>query len=48
MYSASNLNSPLQLFWEKNLKNIVEDSEAICASILAQYTPNGSSTILVC
>ena len=47
-YSVSNLVVPLQLNWEKNLKNIVKDSEAIFPSFLAHYTPNEPSTILVC
>ena len=47
-YSVSNLVVPLQLNWEKNLKNIVKDSEAIFPSFLAHYTPNESPTILEC
>ena len=34
-YSASNLNSPLQVHWEKNHKNIVQVSVAISQPILA-------------
>ena len=38
----------VQLNWEKNLKNIVKDSEAISPLFLAHYTPNEPPTILVC
>ena len=45
---ASNLNSLLQVNWEKTHKNIMQVSGAISKPILAQYGPYEPSTTLVC
>ena len=47
-YSASNLNSPLQVHWEKKSQKYSTGFWAISQPILAQNGPYEPSTTLVC